>query len=186
VPVFREPDYTMFGGAAAFQQQALNSIPESMMKLMPTAWGMQPRYFVKIALLHPDAKIPVYAKEGDSGFDLIALEDVMLKPREITFIPLGFALEIPHGLEVQVRSRSGLSGKLITVANSPGTVDSGYRGEVAAIIYNANESEFFCAKGSKIAQGVLTPVYEAVFVETDQENLTPSDRGEGGFGHTGS
>lgn len=186
MPLFREPDYTQLGGQTAFEQQALNSIPDSMMKLLPSAWLMQPRYFVKIALLHPEAKIPVYAKEGDSGFDLIALEDVMLKPRAITFIPLGFALEIPHGLEVQIRSRSGLSGKLITVANSPGSVDSGYRGEVAAIIYNANESEYFCAKGSRIAQGVLAPVYEAVFVETDKENLTPSDRGEGGFGSTGS
>lgn len=179
-------DYTSPEWLAEHQARQLASIPASLPVSIPVAWLLQQQFYVKIALLHPDAKIPVYAKVGDSGFDLIALTDIEIAPQSVEKIPLGLAFEFPQGLEIQVRSRSGLSAELVTVANSPGTVDSGYRGEVAVLIHNETPVVYRFDKGDKIAQGVLAPVYKAVFVETAATDLSVTDRGKGGFNSTGA
>lgn len=97
---------------------------------------------VKIKRLHPDAIIPKYAKPGDSGFDLVAVEDVIIAPGDTVLVPTGLAFEIPEGYELQVRPRSGISLRTkLRVANSPGTIDAGYRGEVAVIVDNIAQPE---------------------------------------------
>jgi len=127
-----------------------------------------------------------YQNEGDSGFDLTAGidEPITLEPNETKLIPNGFKLSIPNNTEVQVRSRSGLSLKHgIVVKNSPGTVDSGYRGELATILYNSSDKSFTINPGDRIAQAVLCPIRKANF--TFVSELSDSTRGTGGFGSTG-
>lgn len=187
---------------------------------------------VKIKRLHPAAVIPQYAKPGDSGFDLVAIEDVIIAPGETALVPTGLAFEIPEGYELQVRPRSGISLRTkLRVANSPGTVDSGYIGEVKVIVdniaqlrttvseiidydyeenpiswgyetnvemgvvYDLNDEDAMLSHGDyphgtciiragdRIAQAVITPVERATFEVVDE--LTESERGTGGFGHTG-
>lgn len=149
---------------------------------------------VKIKKLHPDAVVPKYAKPGDSGFDFVALEDTMIGPGETKLVKTGIAVEIPEGFELQVRPRSGTSLKTpLRVANAPGTVDSGYRGECCVILTNTAVGEYdsnnhhtntqFIKKGDRIAQGVICPVIRAEFEEV--EELSDSERGTGGFGSTG-
>lgn len=148
-----------------------------------------------------DVELPRYAKPGDSGFDLVAAEDMVIKPLQTKVVPTGLAFEIPPGYELQVRPRSGISRKthLRVVL---GTVDSGFRGEVGVIIQNVshlgnsirqrvNEEYGIYAsvtyeikKGDRIAQGVIAPVATAHFVEVDE--LADSERGNHGFGSTGT
>ena len=132
---------------------------------------------------HP---LPQYATSLSAGLDLRANLDapVTLQPLERRLIPTGLYLALPAGYEAQVRPRSGLALKKgITVLNTPGTIDSGYRGEVGVILANFGESDFAVRKGDKIAQLVIAPVTQAEVVETDTVDET--DRGEGGFGSTG-
>lgn len=164
---------------------------------------------VKIKKLHPDAVIPQYAHKGDAGFDLVAVEDVIIEPGETKAIPLGLAFEIPEGYEMQIRPRSGISGKTkLRVANAPGTVDCTYRGEVKVLFDNidrplgwtdccANTLEgnfadtgeahidgtYLIRKGDRIAQGVIQRLPSVDLVEVDE--LGDSERGEGGFGSSG-
>jgi dUTP pyrophosphatase len=129
-----------------------------------------------------------YQNDGDSGFDLTAGIDkpITLEPNETKLVPNGFKLSIPNNTEVQVRSRSGLSLKHgIVVKNSPGTVDSGYRGEVATILYNSSDKPFTINPGDRIAQGVLCPILKARFTFVNDGELDSSTRGTGGFGSTG-
>ncbi len=133
---------------------------------------------------------PTYQKEGDSGFDIRAniSNDIELMPGKRALISTGLYFEVPIGYELQVRSRSGLALKNgIMVLNSPGTVDSGYRGEVGVILYNTdNENSFTIKNGDRIAQGVISAVQtigKTKFIK--KETLTSSDRGSGGFGSTG-
>jgi len=131
-------------------------------------------------------QIPQYATEGSSGLDLRAnlLLPVILKPMERMMIPTGIFLEIPVGYEVQVRPRSGLALKNgITCLNSPGTVDSDYRGELKVILINLSSEEHIINNGDRIAQMVLCKI-EKAFLQTEEE-LNSTARGEGGFGHTG-
>lgn len=131
-------------------------------------------------------RIPEYAHPGDAGFDFRAAIDapIRLWPGERKMIPTGLRMAIPDGYEVQVRSRSGLSYKNgVVVANAPGTIDSGFRGEVCVILQNLGDGPFPIEPGDRIAQGVLAPVVRAEFVEAD--TLDDSQRGEGGFGSTG-
>ncbi|PEU21347.1 deoxyuridine 5'-triphosphate nucleotidohydrolase [Bacillus wiedmannii] len=165
---------------------------------------------VKVKRLHEDAVIPKYAKPGDSGFDLVAVEDVIIEPGETKVIPTGLAFEIPNGYEMQVRPRSGISRKT-KLRVVLGTIDSGYRGEVGVIVDNASIIEYasqprFVAavlagdgdfnitkpvkyetikirKGDRIAQGVLAAVGHTTFEEV--EELSESERGEDGYGSTG-
>jgi dUTP pyrophosphatase len=133
---------------------------------------------------------PTYEKEGDSGFDIRAFVDktIEIEPGNRALIPTGLYFEIPAGYELQVRSRSGLALKNgIMVLNSPGTVDSGYRGEVGVILYNTDKAApFYIHNGDRIAQGVIAGVQtmnKTKFIKTD--SLSSSDRGSGGFGSTG-
>lgn len=134
---------------------------------------------------------PTFQKIGDSGFDLTANllngDVITVEPLERVLIPTGLHFQIPMGFELQVRPRSGLALKHgITVLNTPGTVDSGYRGEVKVILYNTGSEPFDIKNGDRIAQGVITPVQ---FSKTTKfirvNNLDDSDRGLGGFGSTG-
>ena len=139
---------------------------------------------IQISKLHPDAIIPVYHKEGDSGFDLHACLETYIPAGESRIIPTGLAFAIPDGFEMQIRLRSGaaLTTPLV-IANAPGTIDSGYRGEVGIIARNVSSDGWTVRQGERVAQGVICPVYKALFVE--QTKLPPSDRGGAGFGSTG-
>lgn len=129
-------------------------------------------------------KLPKYETSGSAGMDVRSNEDYTLKPNRRTTIQTGLSFEIPEGFEIQVRPRSGMAAKYgITVLNAPGTLDSDYRSEVGVILYNSGQSEFEIKKGDRIAQLVLAPVTKCVFELA--EDLSASERGEGGFGHTG-
>lgn len=139
---------------------------------------------VRVKRLNPDAKIPKTAKAGDVAFDLYSVIDIEIKPGERYAVPTGIAVEIPLGYEGQVRPRSGLALKEgITVLNTPGTIDSGYRGEVKTIMINHSDVSFQITKGMRISQLAIRPVPDVTFIEVD--NLSDTDRGEGGFGSTG-
>ena len=138
---------------------------------------------IKFQRLHPDAQIPSYAHIGDAGADVYAVTEVIVAPQKRAAIPTGLAVDIPLGYEIQVRPKSGLALKYgITVLNSPGTVDAGYRGEIQVIVINLGDEAYTFTKGQKIAQLVLKPVIQASYVEGE---LGTSDRGVGGFGSTG-
>ncbi|MBR4608739.1 MAG: dUTP diphosphatase [Lachnospiraceae bacterium] len=141
---------------------------------------------VLVKKLHPDAVIPKYAKPGDAGFDLFAVEETVVMPGQTVIIKTGLAVAVPEGFEMQVRMRSGASLRTpLIVANAPGTVDSGYRGEVGIIVRNVHPTlPYTVHKGGRIAQGVIAPVVTAEFTEVDE--LPDSERGSGGFGSTGS
>ena len=128
--------------------------------------------------------LPAYATDGAAGMDVLAAEDVVLPPGGRHAVATGYALAIPHGFEVQVRPRSGLALKHgITVPNTPGTIDSDYRGEVKVILINHGAEDFAIQRGDRIAQLVLAPVVQARWDVVDQLDVT--DRGAGGFGSTG-
>ena len=157
-----------------------------------------------------NVELPKYANPGDAGFDLVAAEDVIIKPGETKVIPTGLAFEIPPGYEMQIRPRSGMSRKT-KLRVVLGTIDSGYRGEVGVIADNVSMVEYASqprllkgafvgdndfnvtkatnyevikiTKGDRIAQGVIAPVVTAHFEEVDE--LSNSERGTGGFGSTG-
>ncbi len=139
---------------------------------------------LKIKKLNSDAQIPSYQSEEAAGFDLHSTVDTVLKKGERKLIGTGLAFEIEKGYEVQIRPRSGLAYKHgITVLNTPGTIDSDYRGEIKVLLINLGESDFEIKKGERIAQAVVAPVVQALFEEVDE--LGDTKRGEGGFGSTG-
>ena len=139
---------------------------------------------VRLKRLTPEARIPQYAYPDDSGADLYAAEDVVLQPGERRAVSTGLSAEVPIGFELQVRPKSGLAlNSGITVLNTPGTVDAGYRGEIKVILINLGVEPYPIRKGQKIAQLVLAPVFRADFQEV--EELSESMRGAGGFGSTG-
>ena len=128
--------------------------------------------------------LPAYASGGAAGLDVVAAESLTLAPGERHAVATGFAVAIPEGYEVQVRPRSGLALKNgITCLNTPGTIDSDYRGEVKVILANLGSTPFEVVRGERIAQLVPAPVLRAAFVET--EELKATERGAGGFGSTG-
>ena len=131
-----------------------------------------------------DLPLPDYASEGAAGMDIVAAEDVDLSPGARHAVATGFAIAIPAGYEVQVRPRSGLALKHgVTCLNTPGTIDSDYRGEVKVILANLGSEPFPVRRGERIAQLVPAPVQRARFTEV--EMLDATMRGEGGFGSTG-
>jgi dUTP pyrophosphatase len=139
---------------------------------------------VKIKRLIPDATLPRYEHPGDSGADLVSVIDHTLQPMQWFAVPTGLAAEVPIGFELQVRPRSGLALRYgLTVLNTPGTVDAGYRGEIKVLLLNLGSEPFSICKGQKIAQLVVAPVVIGRFQEVD--DLAPSQRGSGGFGSTG-
>jgi dUTP pyrophosphatase len=141
---------------------------------------------VNVKKLQPGAALPVYETAGASGMDIRACLDapVTVSAGGIVTIPSGLSFEIPAGYEMQVRPRSGLArGHGITVLNSPGTIDSDYRGELAVILINMGNSDYTIRHGDRIAQLVLAPAPRAVLKEINR--LSDTGRGSGGFGSTG-
>lgn len=132
-----------------------------------------------------DLRLPTYATQGSSGMDVRSSIDLMAKPGETVLVPTGFQIEIPAGYEAQVRPRSGLAIKHgIGILNSPGTIDSDYRGEVKVILANFGKEDFQIRRGDRIAQLVIAPVVRAVLEEV--QSVDETKRGSGGFGHTGT
>lgn len=128
--------------------------------------------------------LPAYATSGAAGMDVLSAESVTLKPGQRHAVATGLAMAIPQGFEIQVRPRSGLALKHgISVPNTPGTIDSDYRGELKIILINHGSDEFTIARGDRVAQLVLAPVVQASWDEV--EELDETARGEGGFGSTG-
>jgi dUTP pyrophosphatase len=135
-----------------------------------------------------DFPLPSYQTEGAAGFDfyaaLAADETVTIGPGEWKLIPTGLKFAIPYGMELQVRPRSGLAAKFgVTLLNTPGTIDSDYRGEVKIIMINLSKNDFVIERGMRIAQGILSSYIRAEFHIS--EELSETERGSGGFGHTG-
>ena len=150
---------------------------------------------LEFELMYANAKLPAYAHDGDAGMDIHAIEDMDLRSGVPTLVHTGLRCKIPEGYELQVRPRSGLACKGVTVWNAPGTIDAKYRGEIGVILMYMNAhpekqtadqtKEYYTVhKGDKIAQLVLAPVYKAWPVEVEKVD-TDTDRGEGGFGSTG-
>ena len=131
-----------------------------------------------------DLPLPAYASAGAAGFDLRAAADLTIAPGAVALVPTGFAVALPGGFELQVRPRSGLAAKHgVTVLNSPGTVDSDYRGEITVILINHGAAPFAIARGDRIAQGVIAAAPQVNLVEV--ASLDDTARGSGGFGSTG-
>jgi dUTP pyrophosphatase len=129
-------------------------------------------------------ELPEYATQGSAGMDVLAAEDVTLAPGGRHAVATGLAFAIPPGFEIQVRPRSGLALKHgITVPNTPGTIDSDYRGELKVILINHGQEAFAIRRGDRVAQLVLAPVTRAAWLKVDE--LDHTERGEGGFGSTG-
>ncbi len=141
---------------------------------------------VLIKKLDPAAQIPSYKTEGASGMDLMAFinEPILLKPKSSCLVPTGLSVAFSSDYEIQIRPRSGLAAKKnISVLNTPGTIDSDYRGEIKIILFNHGDKEFIINNKDRIAQMILTPIVKMEIEETD--NLPNTLRGEGGFGSTG-
>ena len=142
---------------------------------------------ILIKRLSKNVSLPKYETDGSSGMDLAANIDsnVTIDPGKVKVIPTGLALSIPRGFEIQIRPRSGLAAKKnISVLNTPGTIDSDYRGELKVILINLGKEAFIVEKGLRIAQMVLSPIVQAKLKEV--EDLNKTERGLGGFGSTGT
>ena len=139
---------------------------------------------LKVKKLNPAAVLPSYARDGDAGLDLFAAGGLVIEPGRSALVPTGIAIELPSGTEAQVRPRSGLALKHgLSVLNTPGTVDEGYRGEVGVILINHGTAAFTVEPGMKIAQMVVSPRIQVSVVEVAE--LSDTARGAGGFGSTG-
>ena len=141
---------------------------------------------VLIKKLDPTVELPAYKTDGASGMDLMALvkEPINLKPNSSCLVPTGLAVAFSSDFEIQIRPRSGLAAKdNISVLNTPGTIDSDYRGEIKVIIFNHGNKDFLINNGDRIAQMILAPVIKMELEETN--DLPESIRGDGGFGSTG-
>ena len=134
--------------------------------------------------IHPDAVLPSYAHPSDAGMDVRSVDDLVIPPGKRALVHTGLVMLLPPMYEAQVRPRSGLALKCgVTVLNTPGTIDSGYRGEVGVILANFGDADFQVKKGDKIAQIVVAPVTQPEIMET--YTIDDTDRGAGGFGSTG-
>jgi dUTP pyrophosphatase len=139
---------------------------------------------VKIVLTHKDAQPPIYKTDGDAGADVRSVEEITIGPGNHAVVDLGFRMELPPGWEMQVRSRSGLAAKHgIFVLNSPGTIDSGYRGPCKVILQNMQTRSYTVKVGERIAQFVIKRAPTAAYSVVTE--LSDSERGSGGFGSTG-
>lgn len=139
---------------------------------------------VKVKKSHAGVPTPAYQTAGAAGCDVTSQEDVILRHGEVKVVSTGLFLEVPEGYECQVRPRSGLATKGVSVLNSPGTLDSDYRGELKVILYNVMDQPFKINAGERIAQLVFAPVTRVEFEVV--EELSKTERGEGGFGSTGA
>ena len=142
---------------------------------------------IQIKKLSTEVLTPKYETSGSSGMDIAAYirQDIIINPGEKALIPTGFSLSVPQGYEVQIRPRSGLAAKKgVTVLNTPGTIDSDYRGEIKVILINLSKDIFYVKSGERIAQMVVCPVKQVVVEEVNE--LSETNRGVGGFGSTGT
>jgi len=138
-------------------------------------------------VLHPDAILPKYNYDSDSGFDLHSVDEIEIPAFGRALVPTGLSFDIQDGYEIQVRTKSGLAiNQGLMVLNSPGTVDNGYTGEVKAIIFNTNPTSVTIPKGMKVGQAVLCPVVNGGWVDLQPTNkINEKERGSNGFGSTG-
>ena len=135
--------------------------------------------------INEEAILPFYAHKGDAGLDLFSVEEVLIKPMERKLVSTGIEIQLPPNTEGQVRPRSGLAlNHGITLLNSPGTIDEGYRGEIKVIMINFGQEDFLIKKGMKIAQMVIKSVEQVSIKEVVE--LKDTERGERGFGSTGT
>ena len=141
---------------------------------------------LQVKKIHQDAYNPVYNYESDSGFDLYSVEEIVLDPFGRALVPTGLAFGIPEEYEIQVRPKSGLAlNQGLTVLNTPGTIDSGYDGEIKVIMFNTTDKQVIINKGMKIGQAVLCPVVCGKYVEFELVENIQRERGDNGFGSTG-
>lgn len=139
---------------------------------------------LEVKKLHYNATLPQYAHDGDAGLDLFACSEAVILPGESALIHTGIAIKLPPATEAQIRPRSGLALRhQLTVLNSPGTIDNGYRGEICIILINHGSERFWVAHGMKIAQMVIAPILRVDTVVVD--GFDDTDRGAAGFGSTG-
>ena len=139
---------------------------------------------LRVKLIEGQKSLPKYATDGSSGFDLPANQELTIKTGERALVKTGLCFDIPRGYELQVRPRSGLSLKYgVTVLNSPGTIDSDYRGELCVILINLGNGNFGITRGMRIAQAIFAQALRVNIISTDQVSATA--RGESGFGSTG-
>ena len=141
---------------------------------------------VLVKKLHPKVQLPSYKTQGSSGMDLMAFieSSINISPNSSAIVPTGISIAIPNDVEIQIRPRSGLAAKSnISVLNTPGTIDSDYRGEIKIILFNHGSEEFTVNNNDRIAQMILMPILKVDFEEVD--NLPETVRGSGGFGSTG-
>ena len=141
---------------------------------------------VLIKKLNSKVQLPKYKTDGSSGMDLMAFTEspINIRPQESVLIPTGITIAIPEDTEIQIRPRSGLAAKSnISVLNTPGTIDSDYRGEIKIILFNHGKEEFIINNNDRVAQMILMPIIKAEFEEV--EELPKTIRGSGGFGSTG-
>jgi len=140
---------------------------------------------LKIVLNHPKAILPRYAHPGDAGLDLFSIEKKKIPPSHSALIHTGLIIELPQNTEAQIRPRSGLAlNHQITLLNTPGTIDYGYRGEIMVIMINHGNDAFVVEEGMKIAQMVIKPILPVNVIRVDE--LSTTSRGKGGFGSTGT
>ena len=183
------------GMTMALQDSALHNLSKSKIDFLTSIIGILHNAFtasegiskriVKIPIEKCDdrAKAPTYANTTDSGMDVYALEDITIAPGETKLIPIGIKVALPRGYELQVRPKSGRSLKSkLRIANTPGTIDAEYRGEIGVIMTNTGNLSHTINKGDKIAQMVIMPVPMIKWIETDE--LSDTERGEGGYGST--
>jgi len=158
-----------------------------MKQLETDLMDYSPKFELGYAKLHPDAVDPSYNYEGDSGFDLYSVEEIVIPPFGRTLVPTGLAFDIKDGYEIQVRTKSGLAiNQGLMVLNSPGTVDNSYTGEIKVILFNVNNHEVKINKGMKVAQAVVSSVVNGKWVHLDKRTkIEDKDRGDKGFGSTG-
>lgn len=175
-----EPEEDYMKELESLLGMSTDEMNEDHIKMMKTK-------FIGVELIHEDAKVPTYAYPSDSGFDLKSTQEIIIPPFGRALVPTGLKLSIPEEHEIQVRPKSGLAiNKGLTVLNTPGTVDSGYVGEIQVIVFNTNNHSVTVSKGMKVAQAVLCPVVNGKFVEFELvEKVEDKDRGDKGFGSTG-
>ena len=149
--------------------------------------NQQPKMTLEFIKIHPDAVSPTYNYPTDSGFDLHSTEGVGIPPQSRMLVGTGLKFNIKDGFEMQVRPKSGLALKQgLTVLNTPGTVDSGYDGEVKVILYNSSHDTVYIERGQKIAQACICPVVNGRWIQTKEvTEISGKDRGNNGFGSTG-
>jgi dUTP pyrophosphatase len=167
-----------------FNEEELPNFSELFGSLFGGAGGPLEEPILTVEKIDKTAELPKYAHPGDAGMDVCSNEDIEIYEHDWALVHTGIKVAVPEGFEMQVRPRSGLALKHgITVLNTPGTIDSGYRGEVGVILMNNDFKTFKIKKGDRIAQLVIAPVISVRVVEGDVNKTT--ERGEGGFGSTG-